>query len=189
MASNSRITAGLGVVIFVLLAVEGLTILRVQQYLNLHVFIGMVLLPPVALKIASTGWRFFKYYTGDPAYTRKGPPPIILRLLGPFEVFLTFLVLASGIALVTFPSSQRQTALFVHKASFVLWFGATTIHVLGHLKETVETAPQDLMRRTRSRVRGGPARLLLLGLTIVAGAAIGLATWGMAAGMHFGGNH
>ena len=41
-----------------------------------HMFIGMVLIPPVLLKLASTGYRFVRYYTGSQAYRAKGPPPL-----------------------------------------------------------------------------------------------------------------
>jgi hypothetical protein len=42
-----------GAVLLVLLAVEGFTILRVGRLLTLHVFLGMLLLGPVALKAGS----------------------------------------------------------------------------------------------------------------------------------------
>ena len=76
-------------------------------------------------------WRFARYYRGDPEYRRKGPPPVILRLLGPFVVVLSVAVLGTGIALLLLPASQGSTWLFLHKATFVLWFGAMAIHVLG----------------------------------------------------------
>jgi hypothetical protein len=39
------------------------------------VFIGMVLVPPVLLKVDSTGWRFARYYRGAPAYRRNRLAP------------------------------------------------------------------------------------------------------------------
>ncbi|HEX3807059.1 MAG TPA: hypothetical protein VHV52_09800, partial [Gaiellaceae bacterium] len=60
---NERLTAAVGLVLIVLTLVELATLLfGLQTYLHLHVFIGLVLLPPVALKLASTGWRFARYY-------------------------------------------------------------------------------------------------------------------------------
>ena len=53
-------------VLLVLLAAEGVTILRVHQLLSPHVFIGVVLIPPVLLKVASTTRRFARYYAGAP---------------------------------------------------------------------------------------------------------------------------
>ena len=37
-------------------------------------FIGLVLIGPVALKLASTGYRFARYYTGAPRYRAKARP-------------------------------------------------------------------------------------------------------------------
>jgi hypothetical protein len=51
VAGNARLTAANAVVLLVLLAAEGITILRVHQLLSPHVFIGMVLIPPVLLKV------------------------------------------------------------------------------------------------------------------------------------------
>ena len=133
MAANARLTATNAAVLLVLLAAEGVTILRVRQLISPHVFIGMVLIPPVLVKVASTAWRFARYYRGAPAYRRKGPPPVVLRLLGPVVVILTLVLLASGVALLLVSRSWLPLLLKVHKASFVLWFGAMTIHVLGHL--------------------------------------------------------
>jgi hypothetical protein len=122
--SNSRLTGATAAVLLVLLAVEGLTVLRVRGLLSLHVFVGMLLIPPVLLKIGSTGWRVARYYMGFPAYRHKGPPPIVLRFLGPFVVALTVVLFGSGVALILAPHSLRHELLFVHKASFVLWFAA-----------------------------------------------------------------
>lgn len=175
---NSRLTAGSGAVVFFLLAAEGVTILSVRGLLSAHVFIGMLLIPPVVVKMASTGWRFFQYYRGSSAYVRKGPPPPILRLLGPAVVVLTVAVLASGVALVLAPKAAGGRLLLIHKASFVLWFGAMAIHVLGHFVETARHAPSDWVRRTRRDVAGAGARQWALVGSIVAGCVLGAAMLG-----------
>jgi hypothetical protein len=156
--ANARLTGMTALVPLVLLAAEGYTILRVRAHLTLHVVIGMILVPPVLLKIGSTSWRFARYYLGSPAYRQKGPPPVLLRLLGPIVVVLTLAVLGSGIALLLGPSSLRQELLLVHKATFILWLGAMAIHVLGHFVETMQLVPKDFYRRTRRQVRGAGKR-------------------------------
>src|SRR5581483_6186960 len=77
-AGNERLTGLAGAL---LLAPEGLTILRIGQMRWLHMFIGMLLFGPIAVKLASTGYRFASYYTERAAYVRKGPPVTFLRLL------------------------------------------------------------------------------------------------------------
>ena len=179
--SNSRLTGSTAAVLLVLLAAEGLTLVSVRSLLSWHVFIGMLLVPPVLLKIGSTSWRFVRYYRGAPAYRRKGPPPILLRLLGPIVVVLTVLLFASGIGLVLAPHSLRHTLLFAHKASFVLWFAAMVIHVLGHLVETARLAPLDWARRAHHDVAGAGARQWALAVSVVAGVALGIVMLGPAA--------
>ncbi|HUO49583.1 MAG TPA: hypothetical protein VMU09_12180 [Acidimicrobiales bacterium] len=175
---NARLTGSLAAVIFVLLAAEGLTIVGVRRLLTPHVFIGMLLVPPVLAKIASTGYRFSRYYLGAPAYRRKGPPGLVMRLLGPIVVVLTIVVLASGVALLYVSPGSRSTLLFLHKASFVLWFGAMAIHVLGHLLDTTRLAPADWARRTRRQVAGAGLRQWTVAACLVAGVLLGAAVVG-----------
>jgi hypothetical protein len=171
--SNSRLTGGAAAILLVLFAIEGFTVLQVRAQLKLHVFVGMALIPPVLLKIGSTGWRMIRYYAGSPAYRRKGPPPAILRLLGPLVVVLTLTLLASGVALILSPHALGGRLLFVHKASFILWLGAMTIHVLGHILETARIAPRDWARRSRREVAGASARQWALVVSVAVGALLG----------------
>jgi hypothetical protein len=173
VAANARLTAANAAVLLVLLAAEGVTILRVRELLTPHVFIGVVLIPPVLLKMASTTWRFAQYYRGAPAYRRKGPPPLLLRMLGPVVVILTVVLLASGVGLLLVSPSWLPLLLKVHKASFILWFGAMTVHVLGHLGEVFRLAPRDWLRRTRRDVTGAASRQWLIAVSLVAGAMLG----------------
>ncbi|HUY64174.1 MAG TPA: hypothetical protein VMV14_06610 [Acidimicrobiales bacterium] len=172
--ANARLTAATAVVLLFLLAAEGVTILRVRPLLAPHVFIGMLLIPPVLLKMATTTYRFVKYYRGAPAYRRKGPPAPLLRLLGPVVVVTTVVVIASGVALLLVPPAERSMLLFVHKASFVLWFGATTVHVLGHVLDTARLAPQDWRSRSRGQLAGASRRQWLLASSVAVGLPLGL---------------
>ncbi|MCU1491918.1 MAG: hypothetical protein JWM85_3323 [Acidimicrobiaceae bacterium] len=167
--ANARLTGSVAAVLLVLLAAEGVTILSIRSLISPHIFIGMLLVPPVALKIASTGYRFIRYYSGAPAYRKKGPPAALLRLLGPFVVVLTVLVFASGIALIFVGPGPRQNLLLLHKVSFVLWFAAMAIHVLAHLMDTARLAPRDFYWRTRKQVAGAGLRQW----TLVASLAVG----------------
>jgi len=172
--SNARLTAATAAALLVLLAAEGITILRVRHLLSAHVFIGMVLVPPVLVKIASTSYRMVCYYMGAPAYRRKGPPPALLRLLGPFVVVLTVVVLASGVALLLAGPAWQRSLLLLHKASFVLWFGAMTIHVLGHIADTASLAPRDWVRRTRREVSGAGLRRWTIASSLAVGVLLGV---------------
>ncbi len=182
--ANARLTGGAAALLLVLLAAEGATILNVRGLLSTHVFLGMLLVPPVLVKMASTGWRFAQYYRGSPAYRRKGPPLLALRLLGPAVVVLTVVLLASGIALVLSTGSVRGQLLTVHKVSFVLWLVVMTIHVLGHLTETARLAPADWIRRTRRDVAGAGRRRWTLVASVVAGCLLGAVMLGPTGNYH-----
>ena len=172
---NARLTSSVAAVIFVVLAVEGVTILRIGRLLDAHVFIGLLLIPLVLAKISSTTWRFAKYYRGDPAFRRKGPAALYLRLLGPLLIALTLIVLASGVALIEAPTSFRQNLMTIHKASFILWIAVMAVHVLGHLGETLRLAPRDWLLRTRRQVSGASTRQWLLVWSLALGLVIALA--------------
>ena len=132
---NERLTAMTGAVLLILLAVECYTILRIGRLLTLHVFLGMLLLGPVALKAGSVLYRFARYYTGSSPYRRKGPPALLLRLIGPIILLLTACVFGSGIMLaVTGPSYGPPSGwLVVHRISFVAWLFFIAIHVLAYV--------------------------------------------------------
>jgi hypothetical protein len=176
--ANARLTGGLAAMLLVLLAIEGVTVVRVGQLLTLHVVVGLILIPPILLKIASTTWRFARYYGGHPAYREKGPPRPALRVLGPFVIGLTVLLFASGVALIVSPDALGGRLLLIHRASFLLWFAVTAIHVLGHLRETAHLAPRDWAHRTRRQAPGAGGRQLLMVLSLAVGALLAFALVG-----------
>ncbi|MHB1785462.1 MAG: hypothetical protein ACYCS7_04825, partial [Acidimicrobiales bacterium] len=171
---NARLTGSIAGVLLVLLALEGLTILSIRSLLGPHVFIGMVLVPPVILKMGSTFFRFLRYYQGDPAYRKKGPPFWFMRALGPTVGILTAVLFGSGIALMFSHLGRDSLLLLVHKASFVLWFGAMTLHVLGHLGDTIALAPADWAPGRRRRVPGASWRRSAVLASVAVGIALGL---------------
>jgi hypothetical protein len=130
---NELLTACTGAALLVLLAVLGVTIIRIGSLLWVHLFVGIVLLGPLALKLASTGYRFVRYYTHDPVYVEHGPPELALRLLGPLVVSSTLVVFVSGIVLLFGGPSLRPTWFPIHKDSFFVWLAIMAVHVLGHL--------------------------------------------------------
>ncbi len=121
-----------GAVLLVLFIAECLTLLNLGNMLTLHVFLGFLLLGPVSLKIASTLWRFTRYYTGSVPYVKKGPPAPLQRMLGPLVILTTVAVLGSGVALVTAGSGQGNWDE-IHHMSFLLWLVVMVNHVGSYL--------------------------------------------------------
>lgn len=178
MEGNERLTAATAVVLVVLLAALGVTILAIGQLIWWHVLLGMLLIPPVILKLGSTGWRFVRYYTRAPEYVLRGPPLLPLRLMAPLVIAATLAVFATGVALlVVGPSGGILVGL--HKASFVVWLVVTAVHVLAHLRSVPRLVAADWRRRPLPPERSVPGsrwRRLLLAGSIVAGAILAIAT-------------
>jgi hypothetical protein len=174
VAGNARLTGAVAVALLVLLAAEGVTIPFIGQLLGPHMFIGLLLIPPVALKMGSTGYRFARYYTGDGPYVRKGPPPIVLRVLAPGVVLTTLAVFGTGVALL-FAGPPSDTLIFAHKLSFIAWVALMALHVLGHLLELPRLASADWRRSgpREARLAGAGMRLGLLGAALAVGVPLG----------------
>jgi hypothetical protein len=147
---NEILTTVTGIVLLVMLAAVGVTIVRIGQLLWLHLFLGLLVIGPVGLKLASTGYRFTRYYTGDEAYVSKGPPWTPLRLLAPIVALSTIAVFVTGLVMLFGGAPTRQPWLLLHKVSFIVWVVFTALHVLGHLPET------SRMLGVRSELAGLP---------------------------------
>ena len=178
---NERLTAITGVVLLVLFAAEGVTLLQLRGLLYWHYFIGFLLIGPVCVKVGSTVYRFTRYYTRHPDYVRKGPPAPLLRLLGPFVILTSVGVLGTGVALGL--AGMRTYAgipiLLLHKASFVLWAGCMTIHVLAYVWRLPALVGADLQssrgRRALGAVGGRGLRWSLTAVGIGGGLVVAVA--------------
>jgi hypothetical protein len=173
-AGNERLTGLVAAILLVLLAAEGATILRIHNLVTPHVFIGMLLVPPVALKVGSTGYRFLRYYAGSLEYRLKGPPALVLRVLvAPAVLLSTAALFATGIALVVVgPGGGIVVGL--HKASFIVWFFAMAAHVLWHVRGLPPLLGSEVSGR--ARVSGRSLRLVLVLAALVAGVGLAAAT-------------
>ena len=180
-AGNALLSAWVGVVLLALFVAELLTLFDVHGLITWHVAIGALLIPPALAKTASTGWRIVRYYAGNRAYQHAGPPPLLLRVLGPLVVVTTLALLASGVVLVALgQDASRQTLMAflgfradwitVHQAAFIGWAAATGLHVLGRLLPA--------LRLVGGRIRGGstvPGTALRIGMLALATATAVLA--------------
>jgi hypothetical protein len=165
---NEQLTAIVATLLLVLLAAEGATLLNLGSLLTVHAFVGMLLVPVVALKLASTGWRMLRYYLGGEEYVRRGPPHPLMRLVvAPVAVSSTIVLLATGIALLALDRTQGPI-VGLHKASFVVWLGSMGIHVVAHLLRL-----PDALRLRRP---GLALRVGLAASALVAGVAVATLT-------------
>ncbi len=173
---NERLTAATGAVLLALVAVIVVTIISLRQFLWIHLFVGMLLIGPVALKMGSTGYRFMRYYSGNPRYRRRGPPPALLRVIAPIVVLSTVVVLASGVVLLFAGPQSRDTLLPIHKVSFIVWAVFTGMHLLGHLPAVPKALRADYGTSApwSHDVTGRAGRVLSLTGALVAGAVLAI---------------
>ena len=178
-AGNARLTAWAGVALLILSLAELVTVLDVSGLIGWHVGLGIVMTALALLKTGSTGWRIVRYYTGSLLYGRAGPPPMILRLLGPLVVVSTLGVLGSGIALIAIgrPAGeqtwftalgQQVSPLTLHQAFFILFAVFVGLHVLARSVPALLHVSGRIRRgHDRVGVPGGRARAItVLGCAI-----------------------
>jgi hypothetical protein len=167
-AGNARLTAWLGLVLLVLSVGQLLTLFDVRGFITWHVVIGLLLVPPALAKTASTGWRIARYYAGASAYRTAGPPPLLLRLLGPLVVASTLGLLGTGVLLVLVgPGTGDRTwvsllghgvgLVTLHSAVFWVWAASTGLHLLARLVPALR-----LTSGREGRVPGGSRRAVAL---------------------------
>lgn len=184
-AGNARLTSWIGLMLLCLIAAELVTLLDVTGLIRWHVGVGLALVALALLKTASTGWRFLRYYLRTPTYVTAGPPPILLRMLGPLVMVATLGVLGSGTALIAIGPEATRWPLFAllgHRVSpltihqgFFLAFGVfTAAHLLARFLPAVALAAGRFRLGTAPvPVPGGLARAaVILGTAIAAVAAI-----------------
>jgi hypothetical protein len=186
-AGNAQLTAWLGLALLVLSLAELVTLLDVSGLISWHIVLGVLLIPPALAKTATTGWRILRYYRHAPAYVSAGPPPLVLRLLGPLVVAGTLAVLGSGVLLIAVgPTTTFRpwfsvlgngiSPLTLHQIAVIVWAVATGLHVLARLVPAVQLAS---VRSHDNAVPGVSRRGLVLLGTAVAAVATALVIYGL----------
>ncbi len=159
---NERLTALVSLVLLVLIIVELVTSAKLDIWLPAHTVVGVLLVGPLLVKMGSTFWRFLRYYTRAPAYVRRGPPPLVLRVLGPVLLITTLVMAGSGIGLVAI--GPIQPFLLVHVFSALLWLSLIAVHSLAHFRQVPSRLADDWSNQRGPRILVG--RGLRLGVNL-----------------------
>jgi hypothetical protein len=168
---NEILTSATALVLIALLIAEGFTIVQMRGLVGVHMFVGLVLIPPVLLKLASTGYRFLRYYTGSRAYRAKGPPALPLRLLAPVLVAATIAVFVTGVLLLA-AGHKSDTLLFVHQASFIVFGVVFAVHFLAYVPRVVRSLRASWGATRREAVPGAGLRGMLVAASAGGGGAL-----------------
>ncbi len=153
VGGNEILTSVAAVVLVGLLVAEGITIVHMHGLVRAHMFIGLVLIPLVGLKLASTGYRMVSYYAGARAYRESGPPLLPLRLIAPMLVASTIAVLTSGVLLLAI-GHKSSMLLTIHKVSFIVFGVLLAVHFLAYVPLVVRSLRVDWTAARRQAVPG-----------------------------------
>jgi hypothetical protein len=162
VVGNERLTALVSLVLLVLIIVELVTSAFLRVWLPTHTVVGVLLAGPLLVKMGSTGWRFLRYYTRAPAYVRRGPPPLVLRVLSPVLLITTLVMVSSGIGLVV--TGPLQPFLLTHVFSALVWLPLIAVHSLAHLQQVSRSIAPDWSSKLGPRFHVG--RGLRLGVNL-----------------------
>ncbi len=167
---NRRMTTETGLLLVPLLLLAGATGLTTRDSQPLlHLAVGLVLVPPLVLKLATAGYRFARYHLGDAGYVAAGPPAPGLRPIAPPLVLTLLALMVSGLALWLEPSTGPVAVWqAMHKLSFLVFGACVGVHVLVHLLR----APTLELER---RLPGAGLRVLYLAGSLVLGVALAAA--------------
>jgi hypothetical protein len=174
---NERLTAAVGLLVLLPILVEIATVLLgVHTFMSWHVFVGLALIPAVVLKLASTGWRFARYYTRSPVYVALGPPQLMMRLLAPLFVAATVVLFGSGVAMGLLHGRELQIARNLHGPAAVIWLALLGLHVLVYLGRAWTRTADDALPAKRRPLSGARDRAFAVAAAVILGLALGVAT-------------
>ncbi len=107
-----------------------------------------------------------RYYLGSEEYVSRGPPHVVLRMLvAPVVVVSTVFLFGTGVALLALDQTHGQIVQ-LHQASFIVWVGAMSIHVLTRLTH---------LPAAWGRLPGRGVRIAVVAGTLAAGLALAVA--------------
>ena len=139
-----------------------------DAFWHVHYAAGFVLLPLVALKLISTGYRFARYYTRSPIYQAAGPPDPVSRLLAPLLIASIVIALTTGVVLFLEHSRSGELST-LHTDAAVISAVLVGIHLLTHAPDALLSVVRELRGRWSRRAAFRVAAVLgavVLGLVL-----------------------
>jgi hypothetical protein len=182
---NEVLTSITALALVALIAVQLITVLALESMIRVHLFVGIVLLGPVSLKLATTGYRFVRYYAGAREYRQKGPPRPLLRAIAPVFVLATVGLFATGVVML-FNGSGDGAVRGLHVASFWVWIACLGLHVLLNVREVMSNVHAEWFSRARLRLAGAQLRAGLVVASILGGVLVAIALVSRITGYHMG---
>ena len=196
VAGNKRLTSLAGTVLLALITLQVLSAvffalltynvqLPVGPFYDVvrpvHFFVGFMLMPLIAIKLASTGYKFSRYYTRNPAYHEAGAPKPVGRLIAPGLVGSAIILVASGVEMWSYQNQFNLPWTAIHNVAAFTFVSLIIVHIAIHVREAHQEAAADLAGVAASadpRVTEPPAGLItrraVIGGAVVVGAVLGV---------------
>lgn len=170
---NYRLTALTGDVLVPMLALVFATGVLKDAWWHAHYVVGFMLIPVVALKLASTGYRALRYYTRDPIYVAAGPPAPLARMLAPLLTLSMATALATGVVL--FAERSRTGVLStLHVASAAASAVLIGLHFRSYIAGALAATQRELRERLSHAAR---LRLAVVVASLVLGVILAIVTY------------
>ncbi len=167
VTSNTRLTRSIGMVLFWLVILQFFSAVlffgicvnwEMPSWFSysfiraIHFFVGFMLIPLIALKLASTSWKAGGYYAGREIYKKEGPPRWYNRLLSPIMGVVFLIVMWSGFVMWYSVEYLFPIPYLYHSYSVVQWHlwssvflvGLTIFHMVAHFRETFRSKRRKL---------------------------------------------
>ena len=199
VVGNTRFTSTLGVLLLALLVLQiGSAVFFALLTYNVaffngptydivrpvHFFVGFALMPLLGLKLASTGWRFGRYYLRSRYYKAAGPPSWTGRLIAPLLIVSGISLFASGVEMWSFQNQLGWPWTAIHNVAAFTFVSVLVVHLILHAVQAHRDAAADLAGKPAvsdsddgaavvEPFGGRVTRRVLLGSAVVAGAALG----------------
>jgi hypothetical protein len=182
---NEILTSVNAAVLLLLIGAQLVTVLALDSLIRVHLFVGVVLLGPVVLKLASTGYRFARYYLGSPEYRQTGPPPLVLRLTAPVFVAATVGLFTTGVLMLA--GGEAEGAVRdLHVTSFWVWIACLALHVLLNGRRVLANLRGEWFSRARMAIAGAQLRAVLVLASITGGVLVAVSLLSKITGYEFG---
>jgi hypothetical protein len=195
VAGNTRLTSLAGVVLLALITLQVVSALffalltynvslpvgpLYDVVRPVHFFVGFMLMPLIAIKLASTGYRFGRYYTRKQAYRDAGAPPPVPRLIAPVLIGSAIILVASGVEMWSYQNQFGLPWTAIHNVAAFTFVSVVIIHIALHVRDAHRDAAADLAgvpAPSQSAAAAAPAgaitRRALIGGGIAFGAVLG----------------
>jgi hypothetical protein len=169
---NRALTSWAGLLLLPGLAVVALSGLVFGNYWQLHYIAGLALIPLLLVKLGSTTYRAFSYYTRRARYRAAGAPEWFGRLLAPALIASTIIAMTTGIWM-WLQQSEAQPWAKLHVLSVLAMGACVGLHVLLRTPISLQAVTTDAVAALRHNVPR--IRIALVAMALAIGLIVGLA--------------